>query len=284
MRRSLTFACVALFLALMPVSSAVASPKTFQRFEAHVLGSAGTNAKPKPVELDTRPYFDFGVAGGPTNSGGLNSGSTLEVPFATVFSTIYLDKALTTATGVFPGCNIHVALDTPDKCPAGSRVDTPSSASGLARSTNDSGGKYVLKTNLEVKIFVLSTDSRDRPAHDMLGLRVVTPLATAIVEGQLSPATGADKKLYGQKMRFTIPTGLIVPTDGLVSQLLDFDTGIKRAVYKGTPLIGLRSCPASKKLSIGYRGEYSIKPHLAEQTHWRVDEVSNRIDVKVPCH
>lgn len=283
MKKPLLIAAITALAVAIPASSAFASPETFQRFEGAVIGKAGTNAKPKAIGLKIHPFHLYGIAGGTTDTGSVNSGSVMETPFATVFANVYMDKALSFNTASFPGCPIQTALDTPDKCPAGSRVDIPSSASGLVRSTNDAPGKYVLKVDLEIKTFVLSTNAKGQKVNDTLGLRVVTPLATAIIEGKLGNATGSAKKLYGKVMRFTIPPGLIAPYEGGVSQLVDFNSGIKAALSKNKPLVGLGKCPSSKKLNLGYNGEYAIKPLVSQAPNFKIDQIGKRIDTKVAC-
>jgi len=283
MKKSLLIAAITALAVAIPASSALASPSTFQRFEAAVTGKAGTDAKPKAIALKIHPFHEYNISGGPTDIGGVNSGSPIEVPFATVFAHVYMDKALSFNTASFPGCTIQTALDTPDKCPAGSRVDIPSSASGLVRSTTDAPGKYVLKVDLEIKTFVLSTNAKGQKVNDTLGLRVVTPLATAIIEGKLRKAKGSETKLYGHVMDFTIPPGLIAPYEGGVSQLVDFNSGIKSAVSKSKPLIGLGKCPSSKKLNFGYNGDYATKPLVSQAPNFTISEVGKRIDTKVAC-
>jgi hypothetical protein len=157
-----------------------------------------------------------------------------------------------------------------------SRVDIPSSATGLVRTKGALPGLYTLATVLEIKTFVLGKDK--------LGLRVVTPLATAVIEGKVSKATGAAAKKYGSRIRFTIPDGLIEPTPGLVSQLVDFNSGIKAVSSKGKPLVGLGKCPKSKKLNFGYNGEYTINATKdADQISWKIMDVSPLIDKTVAC-
>jgi hypothetical protein len=153
------------------------------------------------------------------------------------------------------------------------------------RTTGALPGLYTLFTELEIKTFVMNARSKGGArVKDTLALRVVTPLATAVIEGKLNNATGSAKRLYGKVMRFTIPEGLIMPTPGLVSQLVDFNSGIKAAYYKGKPGIGLGACPKSKKLNFGYNGEYTINTaKTADQKSWKIDQIGKRIDNKVPC-
>jgi hypothetical protein len=276
MKKSLLIAAVTALAVAVPAASAFASPAEFQRFEAAVVGKAGTDAKPKAVQLKIHPFHVYGIGGGPTNTGGLNSGATMEDPFSTVYANVFTDKAIKYNLASFPTCKLQTVLDSPDSCVKASRVDIPSSATGLVRTKGALPGIYTLATVLEIKTFVLSKDT--------LALRVVTPLVTAVIEGKIGKATGAAAKKYGSRIRFTIPDGLIAPTDGLVSQLVDFNSGIKAAYYKGKPGIGLGACPKNKKLNFGYNGEFTINTTKnADQKSWKIMQVGPRIDKTVPC-
>ena len=276
MKKSLLIAAVTALAVTVPAASAFATPAEFQQFAAGVVGKAGTDAKPKAVQLKIHPFHDYGIKGGPTNTGGLNSGATMEAPFSTVYANVFTDKAIKYNLGSFPTCKLQTVLDSPDSCAKASRVDIPSSATGLVRTKGALPGIYTLATVLEIKTFVLSKDT--------LALRVVTPLVTAVIEGKVGKATGAAAKKYGSRIRFTIPDGLIAPTDGLVSQLVDFNSGIKAVSSKGKPLVGLGKCPKSKKLNFGYNGEYTINTTKnADQKSWKIMQVGPRIDKTVAC-
>ena len=200
----------------------------------------------------------------------------MEAPFSTVFANVYNDKALVFNLGSFPTCKLQTVIDDPDACAAGSRVDVPSSATGLVRTKGALPGIYTLATVLEIKTFVLSKDS--------LALRVKTPLVTAVIEGKIGKATGSAAKKYGTRVRFSIPDGLIEPVGGLVSQLVDFNSGIKAVSSKGKPLVGLKKCPKSKKLNFGYNGEFTINTtRNPDQKSWKISEIGPRIDKTVAC-
>jgi len=273
-----------LLLSLLTVPAAAqAAPSTYQRFDAKLVGGnkAGSAKKPAAVGLALRPYHQVGLAGGKDNTGGLNSGAVMESPaFATAFANIWLPKELKFNTGSFPGCNFITVLNDPDLCPKGSEVGLKNSddacgsagkplcsvyAKGLVRGiapSNNLGsvaGLYALETTLSIRIFVISTYENGSKAKDAIALRVLSPLTgNIIIPGQLSKATGSAAKTYGNRMRFSIPRGLISPLPGLISQLTDFNAGMQKLSIKGQPLIGLTGCPKSKKLTFGYNGEYVI--------------------------
>ena len=285
MKRSLLIAAVTALAVTVPAASAFATPAEFQRFAAGVVGKAGTEAKPKAVQLNIHPFHEYGIKGGETNAGNKNTGATMEVPFSTVFANVFLDKALVFNINSFPACDLQTVIDDPDSCDPDSRVDIPSSASGLVRTKGALPGIYTLFTKLEIKTFIMKARTPGGPrVKDTLALRVKTPLVTAVIEGKLMNATGSAKKLYGKVMRFTIPDGLIAPTEGLVSQLVDFNSGIKAVSSNGKPLVGLGKCPKNKKLNIGYNGEYTINAKKkADQRSWDIMQVGPRIDKKVAC-
>ena len=276
MKKSLLIAAVTALAVTVPAASAFATPAEFQRFAAGIVGKAGTDAKPKAVQINIHPFHEYGIKGGPTNTGKKNTGATMEAPFSTVFANVYTDKAIKYNLGAFPTCGLQTVLDDPDTCAAGSRVDVKSSATGLVRLKGAAPGLYTLDTVLEIKTFVLSKDT--------LALRVKTPLVVAVIEGKIGKATGAAAKKYGSRIRFTIPDGLIEPTPGLVSQLVDFNSGIKAVSSNGKPLVGLGKCPKNKKLNIGYNGEYTINAKKkADQRSWDIMQVGPRIDKTVAC-
>ena len=276
MKKSLLIAAVTALAVTVPAASAFATPAEFQRFAAGIVGKAGTDAKPKAVQINIHPFHEYGIKGGPTNTGNKNTGATMEAPFSTVYANVFTDKAIKYNLGSFPTCKLQTVLDSPDSCVKASRVDIPSSATGLVRTKGALPGIYTLATVLEIKTFVLSKDT--------LALRVVTPLVTAVIEGKVGKATGAAASKYGSRIRFTIPDGLIAPTEGLVSQLVDFNSGIKAVSSNGKPLVGLGKCPSNKKLNIGYNGEYTINTTKnADQKSWKIMQVGPRIDKTVAC-
>ena len=276
MKKSLLIAAVTALAVTVPAASAFAGAAEYQRFTPGIIGKAGTDANPKAITLLLHPFHEYGIEGGPTNTGGLNSGAAMEAPFSTVFANVYNDKALVFNLGSFPTCKLQTVIDDPDACAAGSRVDVPSSATGLVRTKGALPGIYTLATVLEIKTFVLSKDS--------LALRVKTPLVTAVIEGKIGKATGSAAKKYGTRVRFSIPDGLIAPTEALVSQLVDFNSGIKAVSSKGKPLVGLKKCPKSKKLNFGYNGEFTINTtRNPDQRSWKISEIGPRIDKTVAC-
>jgi hypothetical protein len=300
-------ALVLCFAAL--AQDAAAKPSTLQRFSAGLVSSnkAGSAAKPAAVGLAMRPYHVVGLEGGPKNELGLNSGAILESPaFSTVFASILLPKQLKFNLATFPGCSDMTILQEPSKCVKGSEIGLRNKdpkcgsvgksacsvyATGVVRSATsqlnpDISGLYVLKTTLSIQVFVMNS-WMGKKVKDNIALRVLSPLTgNVLIRGQLSKVAGAEAKQYGSKMVFSIPSGLISPTPGLVSQLTDFNAGLQRVSRSGKPLVGLTSCPKSKKLSFGYSGQYNInaarRTDIAGQP-FTIDETGPVISSKVNC-
>lgn len=303
---------LALLGALCLPALAQAAPSTDQRFDARLEGGskAGTAKKPAAVGLFIRPFHVVGLAGGPKNTGGLNSGAVMESPaFSTKFANVWLPKQLKFNNNSFPGCDYATVLADPDSCPKGSEIGLQNKdpkcgeegraactifATGLVRnrvpdpSVNISG-IYVLPVTLAIRIFVVKNDESGRSVKDTIALRVISPVSgNIILPGRLSRATGAQAKTYGYRMRFTIPRGLVTPADGLISQLTDFSAGIKKVSYKGKPFVGLTSCPSSRKLNFGYNGEYVINGQRNPNdrnpdTEFIIGEVGSVVAKQVPC-
>ncbi len=282
MRKSTLIVAVAALAALVPVTSAVASPSTFQRFSAKVSGKAGTNSKPKSVGAYLRPYYVVGKAGGPANTGNQNSGALLEAPFATAFANVYLPKQLTFSTAGFPACSESMILSAPDSCPKGSEIGS-GAAAGFARNAPVSPlGQYVLDLPFTVRVFISSA------GKNAVALRLFNTVTSGvIIDGVVSKASGSAAKSYGSRLRFTIPHGLIEPLPGIIAQLSDFSATLKPATYKRHSLITLKACPKNKKLNFGFNGEYNIgldKTKLPKTASgYSIDSVGKVINTPVAC-
>ncbi len=281
MRKAMLIAGVASLCALIPASSALAKPYTEQRFKAHVIGKAGTNSKPKSIGTYISPFHVVGHAGGPTNTGSLNTGALLDPPFATVIAHVYMPKEITLAAKGFPQCVDAVILAAPDTCPKGSEIGK-GVAHGYARNaTGAAPGTYLLAVALTVRAFIMS------PTR--IGLRVISPVtAASIITGDIRKAKGAAAKKYGTDITFTIPKGLTEPLPGIVSQLSAFDTTLPAVKNsKGIPLQSLKACPKSKKLNFGYNGLFNIgldktkSPRTA--TGYSINATGPIVNVLAPC-
>ena len=297
MKKSLLVLGISALAVALPASSALASPSKFQRFDVGVVGGHGTAAKPKAIQLKLHPFHEYGTKGGPTNAGNKNTGGTLEVPFSTVFAYIYFDPAIVFNTNSFPGCDKTTVINTPDDCPAGSRVDIASSASGMLRVKGGAPGAFAAwpkqpgfpandLVNLEIKTFVENAlTPGGAPVKDTLALRVQSPVSGGVViDGKLENVVGPAKKFYTKRMKFSIPDGLISPAPTVVSQLVNFDSGVRAVSANGKPLVGLGACPKSKELNFGYNADYTINTtRQSDGIHWLIGDTGKIISKVVPC-
>jgi len=280
MRRAILILVVVCGCLAIPASAAFAAPDDYQRFEAKVLGKAGTDKKPSSVGSYIHPYGLVNGSGGPANDGGVNSGQLSEPTFETVLAHVYLPKQLTLATKGFPTCSQPVILAAPDTCPAGSEIGQ-GVAAGYARNANAAPGTYLLAPALTVRVFIITAKS--------IGLRVISPItAASIITGDIGPAKGAFAKTYGTDIFFKIPKGLTEPLPGIASQLSSFDSTIAaRRNSRGVPLQALSSCPKSKKLNFGYSGLFNIgldKKHSPKtDLGYSINSTGKVAAVTVPC-
>jgi hypothetical protein len=241
-RKLLTVAALASLACAAGASTAAANPGEYQRFKVTLTGKAGTDKKPKPVRIVTNPFHQ--AEGNPP-------GFLESPPFATVFAHIWWPKPSVVNTNMLPGCDEKVILENPDSCPKDSEVGEKGVAEGYARPVNAPFGVGT-KVALENRIFVI------KGVKDTIALRVKTPLTTAIMRAKTQKATGSMAKKYGLRTDFTIPIGLIQPAPGLVSQLSNFTGILAKKTYKGKAVFGLKKCPANRKLTTAYQGEYNI--------------------------
>lgn len=143
-------------------------------------------------------------------------------------------------------------------------------AAGLLRSkvgpeNPNVSGRYLLASRLTLRIFNVARNRDGRPSGDTLGLRVFGPSSgNIVVKGKLSRVSRRDIKKFGQavrgfrrKIRFEIPSGLIEPATGSISQLTDFRAELRRVINAGRSLVTLRRCPRSGKVPFAYSADYN---------------------------
>lgn len=234
-------AIAAAFLFLLPAAGARADPTEFQRFKATLAGKAGTDARPRPVEVTLHTWQE--AIGDPPSF--LQS-----PPYAMLFVHIYLPRTVRLDVRRSPGCPEKRIIDDPSRCPRGSEIGRTGQAAGYARPVNAPAGvgAYV---SLENRIFVI------KEVRDTLAVRVKTPLTTGVMRAVVRPARGAEPRTWGQVVDFTIPIGLVQPAPGVMSQLTNFIGVIRRTTAGGRPVLGMGSCPDGRRLSFGFMAEYN---------------------------
>lgn len=238
--------------AFTSVAAAAETPSTHQDFKAKVFGSKTSSVAKKgsvgsylnPFHNETWPQVTDKTAGA----------MQVTPPFATVIAYIYLDKNVKFNADPFPGCpkDKVLALNPAVKgaaaagCPKESQLGE-GTAAGFARAVGAAPGSFLLSPTLQTRVFASGQ-------KNTIWLYTYNETTKGnIIVGTLQKGSGK----YGQKIKFVLPKGLILPFDGLVSQLSTFDSTIPAATYKGKHLMTLSKCPSNKKLNVGYQGLYS---------------------------
>ncbi len=227
------------------VALAVAAPSAFAvnsilKFEASVVGKAGTKKKPLAVGLKVRPFYD-------------TLAPDADAPFAWTEATVMLPKELVFNSKLFPKCTAAQAA-------------TPAGRSGACKKAeigkvNAKGFALGLVEPLVVGMYNGSVNNTV-----LLYLSGDTPvIIDHVVVGTLKKVTGK----YGWELNFKVPTDLQQPAPGAWATVLDFRTEVKAKYYtkgkKKTPYVGLTGCPGT--LNFGFSTKNSDgSTHLVELT------------------
>lgn len=257
--KPLAVAALAMSMAIAFPAIASGAPGTLQRFKASVSpNKAGSKSRPASVGLNLRPYHENTMV---TMQNGtlVGTGAFLEVPpFATRYATIWFPKQIRWQTSHFRRCSIPRVLSAPDSCPKGSEIGRTSSSNyALGALRANPNGEILLAPRLSVRIFNVGTNR--------IAIRVLSPsTGSVIMSGRVTTrmTTSEKRNGFGSKLRLVIPVELVEPVPGTVSQLSDFNAGVRRASvrYRGTTYryAGLTSCPSTRRLKWAYRGEYNV--------------------------
>jgi uncharacterized low-complexity protein len=215
----LLFACaIALALGVAGIAQAVNSKQSMSISLAK--NKAGTPKAPKDIGKLT---VDLAVAVDQTDA-----------PFATKTTTLFFDKNLVFNSAKFKSCTEAQVRAGAAACNAAKVGSGIAQANALGQ-----------QENLTVKAY-------NGPGGKSLLLRVQgqTPLVIdSVIIGKLVNGSGA----YGKKLVVTIPDNLQQPLTGVYATLTRFKTTVG-GVQKKVPYIGLKGCPASKKLQ--FKGDF----------------------------
>lgn len=239
--------------AFTSVAAAEETPSTHQDFKAKVFVGSKTSSTAKkgsvgsylnPFHNDTWPQVPDKTAGA----------MQVSPPFATVIAYVYLDKNVKFNADPFPGCAKDKVLalnpDIKGAAAAGCAKESQigaGTAAGFARAIGSPPGVSLLSPTLQTRVFASGT-------KNTIWLYTYNETTKGnVIVGTLQKSSGK----YGSRIKFVLPKGLILPFDGLVSQLSTFDATIPAATYKGKNLMTLSKCPSNKKLNVGYQALYS---------------------------
>jgi hypothetical protein len=185
---------------------------------------AGTKKKPKGIGKFT---VDLKIPIDPSDE-----------PFATKTTVVHFDKNLVFNYKVFPTCN---------------EVQVRSGAAACNKAKVGSGQAQGVALG---QVENLAVTAFNGPSGQLLlHVKGSQPLdIDSIIVGKLGKDSGA----YGNKLSVVVPDNLQEPLTGVKATLTRFTTVIDGSkASKGKPYIGLKGCPASKKLNFGADFEYT---------------------------
>lgn len=247
----------AVLLSLTPPASAIVSEQKFTAAASSNI--AGTKARPKPIALKVRLWFDD-----------IAPDLDRQVQFALVRASVYFPADGVTNNKLFPGCEPATILVDDRQCPAASRVGTGSGRGiGLG-----------LDEQITVRIF-------NAPAGKGVTLLIVgdSPLIIReVVEAKLTTLTGDPKFKY--RLDFTVPKNLQSPAPGVIAAVKDLTLTVPLQYLKKNgrfvlkkkkriPYIATTGC-ATGKWSGRYIAEYTT-------TFDSAIESTQTVDIDLPC-
>lgn len=293
---------ISLAVSMASASVAMADPGTLQDFKVGLTSSkAGTSKKPQWVGINLNPLHKDTTLSGSNTAGWNATGAFLEnPPFATRYANVYFSKYIKFNNSKFPTCKLKTVLEAPNSCPKLSEIGRGGAelknsqgvvyekgslahtdyALGGARAAKT--GDYVLATELSVRNFNLG--------NNKIALRVYNNVINQnVMDGTLTTKlTAAEKQAgYGSKLRIVIPAGLVETLPGIVAQLSNFNSGLRKVTVKKSGktygFAGLTGCPKDKLLHFGYQGEYNIAGAKDASGNFSVGAKSALLDRTVAC-
>lgn len=253
MKKLITIVSVGLVAMFAFSSAAMAmTPAQEQDWEGKVFAGSKPGKTPKKGSVGAYLH-PFHKNTWPAVSDKTSGSAQTSPPFATAFADVYLDKNLKFDANPFPGCSLEkvLALDptkkgAPPTCPKESYLGV-GDAAGFARAVNSPAGVSLLYPTLQNRLFASGI-------KNTIYLYTYSEVSKGnVIVGTVGKASGK----YGQKIRFVLPKGLMLPAPGVVSQLSTFDNTIPAQSYKGKALLTLKKCPSNKKLNTGFQNFYS---------------------------
>ena len=220
--RKCLLAAVAALVAALAVAGAASAIQGTQGLKVTATNKkAGTKEKPKSLG---KFVVTTTTAPAPTDP-----------PFATSLAVIYFDKNI-----VFGGKKFKECKDT-----TGATIDTTCKSAKVGSGTSQ-GVALGQTENLTVTAY-----NGPKGNSIYLHVRGTAPLdINSVIVGTLKNATGA----YGKKLNVPIPANLQQPLAGVFATLTSFSTSVG-GTSKGTPYVGLKGCPSTKKLK--FKGDFT---------------------------
>lgn len=213
--RKLLLAAVAALVAALAVAGVASAIGGTQGLKVTATNKkAGTKQKPKSlgkfvVTTTTTP-------------------AATDPPFATSLAVIYFDKNVVFGGSKFKSCSTSDPKTIDTTCKSAKVGSGSSTGVALGQTEN------------------LTVTAYNGPKGNAIYLHVAgsTPLQIdSVIVGALKNATGA----YGKKLNVPIPSNLQQPLTGVFATLTSFSTSVG-GTSKGTPYVGLKGCPSTKKL------------------------------------
>lgn len=160
---------------------------------------AGTTARPKPIALKVKIWFDS-----------IAPDLDRQVQFAMVNASVWFPKDGITNNRLFPSCDPSVVFTDERRCPPGSRVGTG----------NGRGIGLGLDEQVRAQVF----NAADGDGVTMLIVGDSPLIIREIVTGKLS--TLAADPLYRYRIDFRIPRNLQSPAPGVIAAVKEFFVSI----------------------------------------------------------
>ena len=224
MRKFALTAVLALTALALAAPSAMAV-NSLLKFEASVVGKAGTKKKPRAVALKIRPFYD-------------NLDADRDAPFAWTEATVHLPKELVFNSTRFAKCSPAQAATASGRAGACKKAEIGK--------VNAKGFALGLVEPLKVGLY--NGTQKDTVVMYLQGDNPV--IIDHVIVGKLKKVSGK----YGWELTFSIPADLQQPAPGAWATALDFKTQVNaRSVKKGKktyPFVGLTGC--SGTLNFGF--------------------------------
>jgi hypothetical protein len=260
MRRIALILAVVAAVAAVPASASAALVTAIQKAGATVSpNKAGTKKKPQAVTLKLTSSFDPSAVQAQIDAGN---------QFAMTDGTIFFPKEGVTNAAKFPGCTPDTVLRNEKQCPKGSKIGTGKAVGvGLNLVENVTLTLFNRPKGAGVTVLVVSVPSAPVELRD-------------VVNVDLTKLGAADT--YGYKLKFTVPSTLLQPVQGVLASVQSLNITIPaQFVKKGKkkiPYIATTGCAAGS-----WTGEFTANYTTTIPVDPSQIDSSQTVKVSVPC-